>query len=271
VALPPVRRRTLRAALRDAALIDSRHRRRRRHRSHRLRRPPDRRSWELLATTVDGADIGRDPAALGVVYRTRAVAFRPPDESFHEAAAEGSVDEALRRCVDLTSLDVEVPRCVTDDDYETLAARYNDIFELGYSEYTDRTDGSLEASGPPVPLYESKYRPNTSWNDVNLDLARAYEHYGLDIDQETRDNHDALAYELEFAGYLCRRAAAVGEGAAAARLDFHDRHLGHAASGVADRLADEPGTDIYGAVGELLESFVRADRNDLASRLEGQR
>jgi len=40
---------------------------------------------------------------------------------------------------------------------------------------------------------------------------------------------------------------------------------------VADRLADEPGTDIYGGFGELLEAFVRADRNDLAARLEGQR
>jgi len=97
---------------------------------------------------------------------------------------------------------VEAPALATDDDYETLAARYNDLFELGYSEYTDRTDGSLDSSGPPVPLYESKYRPDQSWNDVNLDLARAYDHYGLEIDQDRRDNHDALRYELEFAGYL---------------------------------------------------------------------
>jgi DMSO reductase family type II enzyme chaperone len=224
-----------------------------------------------MATTVDPGDIEADAAARGVVYRTLAEAFRHPDESFHEAVTAGAVDEELRRCVGISELGVDVPDCTTEDDYETLAARFNDIFELGYSEYTDRTDGSLEASGPPVPLYESKYRPNTSWNDVNLDLARAYEHYGLEIDSETRDNHDALAYELEFAGYLCRREAAVGEGAAAARLDFHDRHLGHAASGVADRLAEEPGTDVYGALGELLESFVRADRNDLAERLEGER
>jgi DMSO reductase family type II enzyme chaperone len=106
---------------------------------------------------------------------------------------------------------------------------------------------------------------------VNLDLSRAYSHYGLEIDQDQRDNHDALTYELEFAGYLARREAAVGEDAAVARLDFHDRHLGHAAAGVADRLADEPGTDIYGGFGELLEAFVRADRNDLAARLEGRR
>ncbi|WP_336339369.1 molecular chaperone TorD family protein [Haloarcula brevis] len=216
-------------------------------------------------------DVDEDAAARGAVYATLSKAFEYPGESFHEAAASGSLEADLRACLDRTALDVAVPPLSTDDDYETLAARYNDIFELGYSEYTDRTDGSLEAEGPPVPLYESKYRPDHSWNDVNLDLARAYNHYGLEIDQDERDNHDALTYELEFAGYLARREAAVGNDAATARLDFHDRHLGHAAAGVADRLAEEPGTDVYGGFGDLLEAFVRADRNDLADRLEGQR
>lgn len=216
-------------------------------------------------------DLDEDAAARGAVYATLAKAFEYPEEAFHSAAADGTLEADLRACLDRTALDVSAPSLTTDDDYETLAARYNDIFELGYSEYTDRTDGSLEAEGPPVPLYESKYRPDHSWNDVNLDLSRAYSYYGLEIDQEQRDNHDAVTYELEFAGYLARREAAVGEDAAIARLDFHDRHLGHAAAGVADRLADEPGTDIYGGFGELLETFVRADRNDLAARLEGQR
>jgi len=216
-------------------------------------------------------DIDEDAAARGAVYATLAKAFEYPEESFHSAAADGTLEADLGASLDRTGLDVSIPSLTTDDDYETLAARYNDIFELGYSEYTDRTDGSLEAEGPPVPLYESKYRPDHSWNDVNLDLSRAYSHYGLEIDQDERDNHDALTYELEFAGYLARREAAVGEDAAFARLDFHDRHLGHAAAGVADRLADEPGTEIYGGFGELLEAFVRADRNDLAARLEGER
>ncbi|GGK80178.1 molecular chaperone TorD family protein [Haloarcula sebkhae] len=216
-------------------------------------------------------DLDEDAAARGAVYATLAKAFEYPEESFHSAAADGTLEADLRACLDQTGLGVTVPSLTTEDDYETLAARYNDIFELGYSEYTDRTDGSLEAEGPPVPLYESKYREDHSWNDVNLDLSRAYSHYGLEIDQDERDNHDALTYELEFAGYLSRREAAVGEDAAIARLDFHDRHLGHAAAGVADRLADEPGTDIYGAFGELLEAFVRADRNDLAEQLEGER
>ncbi|MFB6223087.1 MAG: molecular chaperone TorD family protein [Haloarcula sp.] len=226
-----------------------------------------------MATTPTAPldDVDEDAAARGAVYATLATAFEYPDRALHSAAADGTLEAELENCLDRTTLDVSVSSVTTDDDYETLAARYNDIFELGYSEYTDRTDGSLEAEGPPVPLYESKYRADHSWNDVNLDLSRAYSYYGLEIDQNERDNHDALTYELEFAGYLARREAAVGDDAAAARLDFHDRHLGHAAAGVADRLADEPGTDIYGGFGELLETFVRADRNDLASRLEGQR
>lgn len=224
-----------------------------------------------MATTSDGGPVERDAVARGVVYKTLATSFRYPSPDFHQAAADGSLAQEVERCLGLTSLDVSVPSLTTDDEYETLAARYNDLFELGYSEYQDRTDGSIDASGPPVPLYESKYRSKASWNDVNLDLARAYEHYGLEIDQDSRDNHDAVAYELEFAGYLCRRSVAVGDGGDAARLDFHDRHLGHAAAGIADRLADEPGTDIYGSLGELLEQFVRADRNDLARRLEGDR
>ncbi|MBV0903445.1 molecular chaperone TorD family protein [Haloarcula salina] len=226
-----------------------------------------------MATTPTDSldDVDEDAAARGAVYATLAKAFEYPAEPFHEAAANGSLEADLRNCIDRTGLDVAVPPLTTDDDYRTLAARYNDIFELGYSEYADRTDGSLDAEGPPVPLYESKYRPDHSWNDVNLDLSRAYSHYGLEIDQEDRDNHDALTYELEFAGYLARREAAVGSDAAAARLDFHDRHLGHAAAGVAERLADEPGTDVYGGLGDLLEAVVRADRNDLAHRLEGQR
>jgi DMSO reductase family type II enzyme chaperone len=223
----------------------------------------------MAATANSPEDLDLDAAARATLYRALAHAFRHPDEDFHEAATDGTLESELRACADRTALDVTVPDCTTDDDYERLAARYNDIFELGYSEYTDRTDGSLDAEGPPVPLYESKYRPDRSWNDVNLDLARAYDYYGLEVDQDERDNHDALAYELEFAAFLARREAAVDDSAAAARLDFHDRHLGHLAAGVADRLADEPGTDVYGRLGAFMEQFVRADRNDLAERLEG--
>jgi DMSO reductase family type II enzyme chaperone len=105
-------------------------------------------------------DLDEGAAARGAVYATLAKAFEYPEESFHSAAADESLEADLRACLDRTGLDVAIPSLTTDDDYETLAARYNDIFELGYSEYTDRTDGSLEAEGPPVPLYESKYRPD---------------------------------------------------------------------------------------------------------------
>jgi len=157
-----------------------------------------------------------------------------------------------------------------DEDRETVAARFNDLFVVGYSEVVDRTDGTVENYGPPVSLYESDYRPEVSWNDVNLDLARAYEYFGCRVDQETRRNHDHVRLQLEFMGYLCRREAAVDPDVAAARLDFHDRHLRVVTEGIADALGDEPGTGLYGRLADFLDRFTAADVEDLAARREGE-
>ena len=132
----------------------------------------------------------------------------------------------------------------------------------------DRTDGTIDSQGPDVPLYESAYREEVSWNDVNLDLARAYEYFGLEVDTDDRDNHDHLRLQLEFAGYLCRREAAVDPEVAAARLDFHDRHLRVVTRGVVDALDEEPGTGFYGQLGTFLDRFTAADVADLADRRE---
>jgi DMSO reductase family type II enzyme chaperone len=104
-----------------------------------------------------------------------------------------------------------------------------------------------------------------SWNDVNVDLARAYEYFGVQVDREVRRNHDHLRLELEFAAYLCRREAAVDPDVAAARLDFHDRHLRVAAEGVADALDAEPGTGLFGRLAHFLDRFSAADVEDLAA------
>jgi DMSO reductase family type II enzyme chaperone len=133
----------------------------------------------------------------------------------------------------------------------------------------DRTDGTIESQGPPVSLYESDYRPEVSWNDVNLDLARAYEYFGCQVDQDDRDNHDNLRIQLEFVGYLCRREAAVDPDVARARLDFHDRHLRVVVDGVASALAEEPGTGYYGTLADFLDRFSAADVEDLAERTGG--
>jgi hypothetical protein len=70
-------------------------------------------------------------------------------------------------------------------------------------------------------------------------------------------------------GYLCRREAAVDPDVAAARLDFHDRHLRVVAGGIADALADEPGTGLYGRLADFLDRFTAADVDDLADRQGG--
>ncbi|WP_336037264.1 molecular chaperone TorD family protein [Halobacterium yunchengense] len=219
---------------------------------------------ERLAEEVDA-----DAGARGALYALVARTFTEPGDDLYEALAAGEVTGEFEALLDRTSLDVAPPDATVDDDHETLSARFNDLFVVGYSEVIDRTDGTVDHQGPPVSLYESAYRPEVSWNDVNLDLARAYEHFGVQVDQDQRRNHDHIRLQLEFMGYLCRREAAVDPDVAAARLDFHDRHLRVVTEGVADALAGEPGTGLYGELAAFLDRFTAADVDDLDARLSG--
>lgn len=222
---------------------------------------------------IDPESVDRDAVARGGLYSLLARGFRHPDESLHAAAADGRLAGDAAELAETTIVDLPAPdgagestQLVTDDDFETLCARYNDLFVIGFATYEDRTDGSLASDGPPVPLYESTYRPEASWGDVNLDLARAYEFFGLGVDGDDRDNHDALPLQLEFAAYLARREALGEPGAAAARLDLLDRHLSYVAAGVCERLLEEVGTDIYGDLGDLLARLIQAEQADLGQR-----
>ena len=229
---------------------------------------------ELPSGAIDDETVAR-----GSVYALAAAAFTEPSQGVYEHFADGSLDDAVATLVEQSGLDVEPPDLTVEDDRETLAARYNDLFVVGYSEVIDGTDGTVENQGPPVSLYESTYRSDVSWNDVNLDLARAYEHFGCEIGGDQRRHHDHVRLELEFAGYLCRLAAAgdnADSGADAAepanldraRLDFHDRHLSVLASGLRDAIDQEPGTSVYGRLARFLDAFVAADVDDLAVRLD---
>lgn len=218
---------------------------------------------------LDPDEVAADPAARGGCYALFARAFEHPDDQFHRALANGTVAEQFAGLFDRTPIDVPTDPIRTDEDYERLCAVYNDVFVVGYSHYEDPTDGSLETDEPPVPLYESAYRPDVSWNDINLDLARAYSYYDLQPDEADREHHDYLPLELEFAGYLARReAVADGTDAAAARLDLLDRHLRVFVEGLRQRLDDEPGTDVYDPLVAALDAFTAAERADLAHRLE---
>lgn len=215
-------------------------------------------------------DVRTDAGARGALYALAARLFDNPDEESYRALDSGRVDEQVATLLDRSGLDVDPPDLTVADDRETLSARYNDLFVVGYSEVVDKTDGTVDSQGPPVSLYESDYRPEVSWNDVNLDLARAYEYFGCQINQDQRRNHDHIALQLEFMGYLCRREAAVDPDVAAARLDLHDRHLRVVSEGVAEALASEPGTGLYGRLADFLDRFSAADVEDLAARQEGE-
>lgn len=211
-------------------------------------------------------DLDADPAARGAIYALLARLFTEADEELHAKLAAGDVTEECAQLLDRTTLDVDPPDLTVEESREDLAARYNDLFIVSYSETVDPTDGTVHNEGPPVSLYESAYRADVSWNDVNLDLARAYEYFGCGVDQDQRRNHDHLLLELEFMGYLCRREAAVDPDVAAARLDFHDRHLRVFAEGLSETLAAEPGTGLYGRLGDFFDRFTAADVDDLAAR-----
>jgi DMSO reductase family type II enzyme chaperone len=230
--------------------------------------PADRRPDAAPDEAALVTDVDSDVGARGAVYALAARAFAEPDDELYAALADGSLDEEFAALVDRTGLDVDPPDLTVDDDHDTLAARYNDLFVVGYSEVVDGTDGTIDSQGPPVSLYESAYRSEVSWNDVNLDLARAYEFFGVEIDQEDRRHHDHVRLELEFAGYLCRVVAAVDEDVERARLDFHDRHLTVLLSGLSDALEEEPGTSVYGRLASFLAAFASADVDDLAERLQ---
>jgi DMSO reductase family type II enzyme chaperone len=213
------------------------------------------------------SEYDRDPAARSALYGLLARAFDNPDDELHVVATDGQLASEVDTYVHRSSLSIDRPDIGTKRSRERLSATYNDLFTLGHAEYTDRSDGSMESEGPPVPLYESKYR-EASWNDVNVDLARAYDHFGVAVDQERREHHDNLRLELEFAAYLARREA-IGEGdAGRARRDFLDRHLEPFADGLLTRI-EAVHDGIYADFARLLKAVVRADLADLRERYGG--
>ncbi|MFB6071059.1 MAG: molecular chaperone TorD family protein [Halanaeroarchaeum sp.] len=186
-------------------------------------------------------------AARATIYGILARLFEEPDEGLYEALADGSLAAELDVLVERAGLDVAVPTVVTDDGYDLLCARFNDVFAVGYPD-------------PPVPLYESEHVTEGAWNDVNLDVARAYDYFGVAVDETEREHHDHLVLELEFAGYLARLAAATNDaGARRARRDFLDRHLAGFLENVADEVAGENETGVYEPVAEFAAGVAHAD------------
>ncbi|WP_254767401.1 molecular chaperone TorD family protein [Salinilacihabitans rarus] len=193
---------------------------------------------------VDDADPAL--AARATVYGVLVRLFDEPDETVHAAIEDGSLADELAALCERSGLDVDPPRLETGDDPRTLRARFNDLFEVGVPK-------------PPVPLYESSHRDDASWQEINLDLARAYDYFGLAVDESNREDHDHLRLQLEFASYLARREALGDRDARDARGDFLDRHLSVFADRLSDSIEAEANTDVYGDLAAFLDAFVRAD------------
>lgn len=230
----------------------------------------------MTATDVSGpvaprdpTDADRDAAARAALYALLARAFDHPDEAVHAALVDGALETEVATYLDRSALEIPVPSLTTVEDYESVAARYNGLFAIGYAEYADRTDGSLETEGPPVPLYECRYR-DASWADVNADLARAFDHFGVSVDETRRDHHDNVRLELEFAAYLARREALGEAGAARARRDLLARHLEPFTDGILDRMEALEGVEagVYADLARFARDVVTADLEALRASLD---
>lgn len=197
---------------------------------------------------VDGID--PEAGARAALYGLCVDLFDEPGDELAGAIADGELHGAIETLRTRSGLAIEVPAFETDDDPETLRARYNALFEVGNPE-------------PPVSPYESTYREEVSWNDVNLDLARAYDYFGLDVDRERREHHDHLRLLLEFAAFLARLEAVGEESGRRARATFLERHLRVLVDGLCEAIDEEPGTGVYGDAIALLDRLVAADRADM--------
>lgn len=201
----------------------------------------------------DGVRI-EDPAAVarGTIYGVLASLYEEPSREMYDGLRDGSLFTELERILERTALDVQVPTVETEDEYDLLCARFNDLFAVGYPD-------------PVVPRYETEH-VDRSWTDVNLDLARAYEYFDVEVDETERAHHDYLPLELEFVGYLTRLAATGETDARRARADFLDRHLEPFVVALQAAVDDEPETGIYADVVDFTSRFVQADRKQLESR-----
>jgi len=208
-----------------------------------------------MATAIDDSRTEiEDPtaAARGTVYNVLASLYQEPSWEGFDALSDGRLFADLEAILERSALDVRVPPVATEDEYDLLCARFNDLFAVGYPD-------------PPVPLYETEHVDGT-WNDVNLDLARVYDYFDVTIDTTEREHHDYLPLELEFAGYLARLAATGEADANRARADFLDRHLQPFVTAIEAAVEDEPETGIYGDVVAFTARFVRADAAQLSTQ-----
>mgnify|MGYP006280651511 CR=1 FL=1 len=198
--------------------------------------------------TVESAEMAR-----GTIYGVLARLFEEPSEDLHETLETGALFEDLDRLMETAGLDGEVPAVATEDDYELLCARFNDLFAVGYPD-------------PAIPRYESEHVEKT-WDQVNLDLTRLYQYFDVAVDQDEREHHDSLVLELEFAGYLARLAATGEDDARRARADFLDRHLLPFLESVDAAIDAEHEVGIYDDVTTFARSFLEADRDSLRETL----
>jgi len=127
--------------------------------------------------------------------------------------------------------------------------------------------------GPlPLPLYESVYRSESGlvMQEETLAVRRKYLEAGLVVNPGQSFPEDHIATELEFAFYLCQKAAqAEGEKAREALMkmqqDFFREHLMVWVPPLCDRLFQEAQSPYFRGVAKMTKGFVSWDYQEIVS------
>lgn len=191
-------------------------------------------------------------------YRMLAAAFAYPDDEMRETIRSGELAEALEAAVGAVDPElgagVEWPALCEAGGPDDLAVEFTRLFDVG-------------ASGPPCPLNGGLY--GGARMKVMEEAVRFYNHFGLHLDERSRELPDHLQTELEFLHYLTFREAQSLVAAEdpgpyrRAQRDFVARHPGRFVPLLRERLEAQQPLSFFRVLVGLLAGFLERDLRHL--------
>lgn len=189
-------------------------------------------------------------------YQLLAACFHEPDEALVDRLADHSPEDVD---IDVAGLDAATT------DRKSLRLDHARLFV-----------GPFDLEAPP---YESVYVDDETRVMTEATEAVEAEYREVGVDMNLSEPADHIIPELEFVYLLVAteiEALEADEFEAAAQLlerqyEFLVDHLGRWVSEIAENMRDRSDTDFYQLLGEELQTFVEADGQRLADRLNALR
>ena len=144
-------------------------------------------------------------------------------------------------------------------------SRDADINELLAAISVDRTYliRGLTQSGPRPP-YESVY-VNHAAHEIIGQLNVTYAEIGYSIAEGVHEPSDYIGVELSFMKELCvRELETSDENMRTLQKAFFEKHLGRWAQDLAREFITKAQTDLYRAIGYMLNDFINEERSNLS-------